>query len=266
MQTFGDGFDDMETAAPALELDRENRWKDDKVVGLQKAKPSAAAAVQRPTPARRPTRITRRGSFVDEWGDSVLEFLKFALGLTLVLLVALAIVSFIRDPEAMEELCGLAPPPPMEDLVEGVMQDGVKLSKPSPVAQGKDASGTLGDVNLTVSTADAPLHPLLRLTPNVARVFVAARLRGLVSDVEEIELKGLAVPPELGLHVDCMLVQHHPRDLRDRDAATRVEALLRTGYALDLPEGGQRLLAKQIEVARAKAGAKSRFTPVCLAL
>ncbi len=267
MQSFGDGFDDMETElAPKLELDRQDRWHDDKVVGLHKAKIALETSGARPAAARRPVRTTHRGSFFDEWGDSILGFVKYVLGLTAVLLVALAIVSYIRDPEAMEELCGLMPPPPMEDLVEGVMQEGVKLSAPGPSTEGKDASGTLGDVNLTVSTADAPLHPLLRLAPNVARVFVAARLRGFVSDVEGIELKGLSVPPGLGLHVDCMLVVHHLRDLRDREAATRVEALLRTGYALDLPEGGQRLLAKQIEIARAKAGPKSRFTPVCLAL
>ena len=67
--------------------------------------------------------------------------------------------------------------------------------------------------------------------------------------------------------LSCMLVEQAANDAKGHDLITRVQALLRTGYALEMPDDVRAQLAAEKGKLRKQLGrANARFVELCLAI
>jgi hypothetical protein len=265
MQSFGDGFDDMNQGEEAsLELDRDASWLS-KQKKEEAAKRTKAAA---PAPAgdefgEAPLREPRRAPPPKLVAPAPLTFkqrVQYALYEVLettkvVLLHALAIaamavitslaVAYGRSPDALFELVGLSPPPtPSGEL---------RIPVVSPLA-------------IPPLLGEARIHPVLRLVPEQLSLEVATALRARVPGWHHIDVKWPRPDDVKDHNVECMIVEHKKGDKNAREVASRVNALLRTGQALELPAEVQKTLRDAMLSRRDEQGLKKHFTQLCLAL
>jgi hypothetical protein len=261
MQSFGDGFDDMNQQGEAsLELDRDASWLNRQKSLESPAKPAPAAPPaqdeygEAPLPRRQPPKIVapKPLTFKERLQYALYEVFataKVVLVHTLAVLAMAAVtgaaVAYGRSPDALFELIGLeAPPAPPNEL---------RIPVVSPLA-------------IPPLLREARIHPLLRLVPEQLSLEVATALRARVPGWHHVEVKWPRPDDVRGHHVECLLVEHQKGDKAGREAAVRVHALLRTGIALDLPPEVQKALRDNMLTRRDEQGLKKRFTQLCLAL
>jgi hypothetical protein len=265
MQSFGDGFDDMNQGGgveAALELDRDATWLNKQKPPQSAPKPAAPAPAQedigeaalrearRPGPqkivAPKPLTFKERVQYaLHDALAAVKVVLVHGLAILAMASVTGAAVAYGRSPDALFELIGLgAPPTPPSEL---------RIPVVSPLA-------------VPPLLREARIHPLLRLVPEQMALEVATALRARVPGWHRVEVKWPRPDDVRGHHVECLLVEHQKGDKAGREAASRVHALLRTGLALDLPPQVQKALRDNMLTRRDEQGLKKRFTPLCLAL
>jgi hypothetical protein len=263
MQSFGDGLDDHEGAVgPALELDTDAAWlkKQKAAPAPEKSRPAEPAAQNegvRPSPRPPkpqqpyvlppPPPLYKRLLIALE--DALIAARPIAINFLVFVLITLlsgVAVAFARNPDATFELVGLASPPPAPTALE------------IPVV----TATSIGDVE-----DDARLHPLLRVTPPELQPDVLTLLRKRVPGVHPVNVSWPGRADLTVRDLQCMLVEQASNDAKGRELIAHVNALLRTGQALELPEAVHMQLVRAKLALRKKLGrANARFVELCLAI
>jgi hypothetical protein len=257
MQTFGDGFDEMDQAsAPALELDRDAAWRHGQAPAPAPSPRAASAAAD---PSEAPEREARprqpQPSYVrpppaplsqrikDKLLD-ILDTLRYiavhALAVLVMVSISAAALAYAHSPDGLFELVGLAPPPLMPNVAE------IKLMRASA---------------LPPLAKDARIHPLLRVAPDQFAVDVARWLRMRVPGIEHVNIEWPERDQLPVSDIDCMLLFKPAGDKFGNAANANLRALLRTGQALELPAS----VAARLEHA-SKLAKTPPFAALCLAL
>jgi hypothetical protein len=265
MQSFGDGFDDdLNQAAPALELDRDAAWlKKQKAAPTPEKKPAPAVEPAReddaPRPSPRPPKphqpyvlppppplYKRLWIAFEDFLIAARPVVINVVVLAVLTLVCALAVAFARNPDATFELVGLASPPPVGK--------GLQI----PVVEAR----TVAD-----SADDPSLHPLLRAAPPELVVDVQHLLQERVRTAHVVTVTW---PEQSKLDLkslDCMLVEQAASDPKGTKLIADVHTLVRTGHALVMPDIVRAQLAtEELRLRKELHRPKARFVELCLAL